>query len=203
MANPSLSAARTQGERSAATKLHLVEAAIASLMEHGYAYTTAVEVCQRAGLTRGAFHHHYASVAELLVHVLEHLYEQLRSGERDPAPESLEDFIRSSWARLGRVEFKAVIEIWLAARNDADLGVELAPAIARLSQLFTPTGNSRISKLVKADAKRAAFYRLIFETMIGLALGRATSPSDRPVAHEKEVIELLVTLSRNFERPAR
>ena len=42
----------TQAERTAAMKQRLIDAAISSLIENGYAHTTSVEVCRRAGVTR-------------------------------------------------------------------------------------------------------------------------------------------------------
>src|SRR3954466_11278611 len=65
---------RTQSERSAATQQAPVDAAIASLIERGWAATTAVEVCERAGCTRGALVHHYPSLSALLAAALESLY---------------------------------------------------------------------------------------------------------------------------------
>ncbi|MFT4569425.1 MAG: AcrR family transcriptional regulator [Hyphomicrobiaceae bacterium] len=198
--------ARTQTQRSTQTRLRLVQAATASLIESGYAYTTTVEVCQRAGLTRGAFHHHYASLGELLVSVLEHLYDQMRpptdadQPESPESPESLEALLHLGAQHISRPEFKAVIEIWLAARNDSELAVELRPAIAKLSLLFSPNRNSRLSALLESDPSRAAFYRLMFEALIGLALGRATSTDDRPVEHEKQVIDLLASQAREYDR---
>ncbi|MBV9950634.1 MAG: helix-turn-helix transcriptional regulator, partial [Acidimicrobiia bacterium] len=50
---------RSQAERSATTQRALIEAAVELLIERGWAATTAVAVCERAGCTRGALIHHY------------------------------------------------------------------------------------------------------------------------------------------------
>ncbi|HEY7440044.1 MAG TPA: helix-turn-helix domain-containing protein, partial [Acidimicrobiia bacterium] len=52
----------------------LVEAAIELLIERGWAATTAVAVCERAGCTRGALMHHYPALSSLLADALESLY---------------------------------------------------------------------------------------------------------------------------------
>lgn len=186
---------RTQEQRSATTRQRLIAAATDSLVENGYAYTSVVEVCARAQLTRGAFHHHYGGLAELFAAVLEHVYGLLLGGDDEAEPTSAGAFIRRVWARVSRPEFKAVIEIWLAARNDRELGEELAPAILKLSALFQPSANEAYRRFVGDDPEAVAFHHLVSETMIGLALGRATSPSGRPVAHEDLVIDHLVALS--------
>jgi AcrR family transcriptional regulator len=191
---------RTQAERSSAMKGRLVDAAITSLVERGYAHTTAVEICARAGVTRGAFHHHFASLAELLIEVLERLYTE-SVGERSSPPATLEDLVQIGVARTRRPSFKAVIEIWLAARNDAVLGRQLAPAIQRMSKLFAPDDNALLARLVGRE--HAAFYRLVVEALIGLALGRAVSPDGTPVAHESAVIDLLRQLARERKPAAR
>jgi AcrR family transcriptional regulator len=170
----------------------LIDAAIESLVEHGYAQTTAVEICRRAGVTRGAFHHHFASLAALLTDVLERLYGETVGNHPQPV-QSLAELIQRGFERTRRPAFKAVIEIWLAARNDAELRRDLAPAIARMSRLFEPDDNAALGRLVsRADE---ALYRLAVEAMIGLALGRAVSPDGRPVAHEGAVVELLASLA--------
>ena len=45
----------------------LAEAAIDLLIERGWAATTAVAVCERAGVTRGALLHHYDDLGDLLL----------------------------------------------------------------------------------------------------------------------------------------
>jgi AcrR family transcriptional regulator len=59
-------ARRTQADRSATTKAALAGGAIELLVEKGWAAATIVEVCNRVGVSRGAFHHHYDCLPELL-----------------------------------------------------------------------------------------------------------------------------------------
>jgi AcrR family transcriptional regulator len=49
----------TQKEMTERTKAKLREAAVDSICEVGYTRTTGVEIARRAGVTRGALHHHY------------------------------------------------------------------------------------------------------------------------------------------------
>lgn len=186
----------TQAERTAAMKQRLIDAAISSLIENGYAHTTSVEVCRRAGVTRGALNHHFADLPALLIEVLERIYADVAPAEQRDRPEPVEAMIRGAWKRLQRPEWKAVIEIWLAARNDPALGTELAPAIARLSALFDPLQSRALAARLGSDPAQRTFYRLAAETMLGLALGRAVSPAGKAVAHENEVMALLTSLAR-------
>ncbi len=190
------SATRTQAERSAAMRSRLVDAAIESLVEHGYAHTTAVEICRRAGVTRGALQHHFPSTSALFVEVLEAIYREGDDAPDDEPVASLEALVRRGFARTSRPRFKAVIEIWLAARNDPDFAAELGPAIERMSAWFDPARSPRLAELLGDEPERVALYRLAMEAMIGLALGRAVSPGGAPVAHEPRVVDLLTRLAR-------
>src|SRR5438132_3616641 len=70
-------ARRTQAERRASTRTALLDAAIDCLVEQGYANTTTRRIAERAGVTPGAVHHHFAGKAELLSEAVRHLSERL------------------------------------------------------------------------------------------------------------------------------
>jgi AcrR family transcriptional regulator len=186
---------RTQAERSRLMRARLVEAAIASLIERGYARTTAVEVCRRAGVTRGAFHHHFDSLSSLLAAALSETYEEHFVPRRGRRPETIGAWIDAAWAHLQLPQFKAVIEIWLAARNEPELAAGLQPAIGKYKRIFSIEENEILQRQFGESAQLRAFYRLCVETMIGLALGRATTPQGAPLDHEGMVISQLRKLA--------
>lgn len=74
---------RTHEERSAETQSALVEAAISSLCELGYAGITTAEVARRAGCTTGAMHHHFGSKGELMLAVLTRMSLEFEQAYRD------------------------------------------------------------------------------------------------------------------------
>lgn len=192
---------QTQADRSADMRARLIEAAIASLIEYGHARTTAVEVCRRTGVTRGALHHHFPNLPALLVAAMNETYERhflARANERPH--KTLEDFVVSTWAKLGQPEFKAVIEIWLAARNDPELTPGLRPAIETYKRIFSIDENEQLRRRVGASKDAQAFYFLACEAMIGLALGRATTPRGAALGHEKVVIDQLRALAQKVAR---
>jgi len=192
---------KTQADRSADMRARLVDATIASLVENGHARTTAVEVCRRAGVTRGALHHHFADLPDLLAAAMIDTYER---HFLSPAPlqpfTSLDTWIERAWERISQPEFKAVIEVWLAARNEPSLASGLRPAIEKYSQVFSIEASVRLKRLIGSSKEVQAFYRLACETMIGLALGRATSPQGKSLEHETVVIEMLKSLARKIVR---
>lgn len=68
-------APRTQQQRREETRRALLDAAVESLIEVGFARTTTLEVQRRAEVSRGALLHHFPSKAELLVAAVDHLAE--------------------------------------------------------------------------------------------------------------------------------
>lgn len=63
---------RTQEERSAETRLRLIEATLDCLYEEGAARTSTNMIAARAGVSRGALTHHYATKEQLIVEAMEH-----------------------------------------------------------------------------------------------------------------------------------
>lgn len=173
---------RTQADRSAATRAALADAAIDLLIERGWAAVSAVEVCKRVKVSRGAFHHHYPNLPSLLADALRRLY--ARMGRRKkPAVPNLKTLIDNTWAAVSDPRFKAVLEAWLAMANDPSLRAEIGPVVAEFSALVNP------DRVLTAEEHRV-FYLMARETMLGLALGRAINRG-KPLAHEAAVLARL------------
>jgi AcrR family transcriptional regulator len=176
-------ARRTQADRSAGTRAALEEAAIDLLVEQGWAAVTAVEACHRAGVTRGAFHHHYDDLPNLLAAALRRLYAEMRDRPVVPVHD-LVGVVDATWRHMTTPRFKAVIEAWLAMANDADLRDEIGPVVAEFADLVHP---DRLAPAILVDADDRARYLMAREALLGLALGRATN-GGRALAHEAVVL---------------
>lgn len=188
---------RTQAQRSAGTRALLVEAAIDTLVERGWAATTAVEVCTRAGVTRGALVHHFGGLPGLLAGALEHLYDGF-SSRSAPAP-TLAQEVDRLWRAARDRRFKAVLEAWMAVGNDPALAAELAPVVARFAKLMAP--GQRGAAATGAGGEAEAFYLTAREAVLGLALGRAIT-GGRPLPHEATVLDHLRARAAALDPPA-
>ena len=62
---------RTQADRSATTRRHLISAARRLFTEHGYAAVGTERIASEAGVTRGALYHQFADKVELFAAVME------------------------------------------------------------------------------------------------------------------------------------
>jgi len=190
-----------QADRTAAMRARLIAAAKSSLMVSGYGRTTAVEVCARAGVTRGALFHHFDDLSALFAATLEEVCADIGKRSRDAAEHAdprnaAVAYIETAWAGFGHPDFKIAIEVWLAARNDPSLRKQLDPVIERFRRAATPQLNPGLAARVGRSADDIAFYRLVLEAMIGMALGRAVAPGSKPMGHEDDVIALLKQLAR-------
>lgn len=132
MPNTSLRPRRTQAERRASTRAALLDATIQSLIKHGYARLTTNDIVRRAGVTRGAQAHHFTSKADLMVQALDYLTEKLLSeAEKTISPllqqgaESYELLLDWLWEIHRGPLFTAAMELWVAARTDAELRTHL------------------------------------------------------------------------------
>jgi AcrR family transcriptional regulator len=173
---------RTQADRSAATKAALADAAIEVLIEKGWAATTVIEVCTRVGVTRGAFHHHYDTLPELLADALRRLYaETIQVKPREVT--GVAGLVDVTWKAVGNPRFKAVIEAWLAMANDPSLRTEIGPVVAEFASLVNPDKGTAV--LTTSDKRD--FFLAAREAMLGLALGRATN-GGKALGHERRVL---------------
>jgi AcrR family transcriptional regulator len=130
---------RTQAERTATTRAALLAATVDALVEGGYRGTTTSDVARRAGVSYGALLHHYPTKADLLCAAVAHLLDQrigeFRKAMTDLPPQTVtrDAAIDVLWSMFSGPAFTAWLELWLAARTDA----ELAAAVTAVDQQFS------------------------------------------------------------------
>ncbi|MCW2542866.1 MAG: Transcriptional regulator, TetR family [Frankiales bacterium] len=166
--------ARTQGERSAAMQRRLLDATVESLSEKGYAGTTTLEVQQRAGVSRGALLHHYASRADLILAAVEHLGRQ-RIAEvisvaqsSAPAKDRVGWGVRVLWETFEGPLFTASLELWMAARSDRELLAVLLPQERILGQAIRSMAHELFDPESRSPELNEAI-ELLFDGMRGAA----------------------------------
>jgi AcrR family transcriptional regulator len=195
---------RTQAERSASTRAALLQATIDCLLELGYARTTTQEVQARAGVSRGALTHHFASKSELLLAATDSLYEDFSAQIRQEAsglpagPRRIRPGIALLWECLNGPLFMPVIELWVAARTDAELRAALLPRERRLGRQLRSLAVEVFGEEVSAHPSAEAMYQLLFTSMRGQAMTYALQP-DAP--REGPHLRYWYDLVEAFARP--
>jgi AcrR family transcriptional regulator len=166
---------RSQEERSAETKLRLLDATVACLLELGYHGTTTNAIQQRAGVSRGALMHHYASKLELLVAAVRHLAEQ-RGENLHQRAQSLEEGLDRTgqaidllWEIFTGPLFTANLELWSAARTDE----ELRQAIVESERGLRAATNTLMGELFGETAARDPRFMDAIELTLQFMRGAA------------------------------
>jgi len=124
---------RTQAERTAAMRGRLLDAAVESLVELGYARTSTQEIARRAGVSRGTQLHHFPTKESLVVAAVEYLVdkrlEEILTAEVD-CGRGLEVLSDAFSGPL----FYAALELWVAARTDPVLHAATVPLERKVSE---------------------------------------------------------------------
>lgn len=174
---------RTQAQRREATRSALLHATIDCLIELGHAGTTTQEVQRRAGVSRGALTHHFASKAELLLAAMDVLYEDLSSRVRAaaatlPAPkgERLRPAVGALWEMFDGPMFLAAMELWTAARTDPELRTALLPHERRLGRQLRELAAELFGAELAAHPAAETVYQVLLTSMRGQAMTYALQP---------------------------
>ncbi|MFC7495153.1 MULTISPECIES: TetR/AcrR family transcriptional regulator [unclassified Nocardioides] len=177
---------RTQAERRAATRGALLDATIDVLVDNGYAGLTTTEVCRRAGVTRGAQAHYFATKAELVVQALSHLTDKLVA-DLVSKPLNVADEPAGQYAVLltrlweifsGPVSY-AQLELFTAARTDAELRRHLVQFDHAVMSTLADAARRVAPQLVDRD-EFADVMTTAISTIRGLRMLRAVS-SERSI----------------------
>src|ERR1700742_2374368 len=183
---------RTQQQRRDETRRALLDAAVESLIEVGFARTTTLEVQRRANASRGALLHHFPSKTELLVAAVDHLAEmraaelRLLSAElpaegKGSRTDAVLDLL---WQCFSGTFFQVAMELRTAARTDLELRPVLVAAERALRARIVAQARKLFGKEVSEHPglERAIDFTLQF--MIGSAM--------TAVLHEDARLDILI-----------
>jgi AcrR family transcriptional regulator len=177
-------------ERSMRTRALLLDAAIESLSEVGYAHASTADISERAGVTRGAFLHHFHTRTELFAEAIEHLTARQRDAVQrcadtvsatTPPADALVALVASMTAgELGR----ASVELYVAIRHDDDLRKHMLSVQHDLTHDVLAIAEKLIGPRTSPDRLQGAFWitiNLVRGTIVDDMLGR--NPQ-----HRKEIL---------------
>lgn len=160
-----------------------MRATVESLVELGHAGTTTQEVQRRAGVSRGALTHHFATKADLVLAAMDQLYEEFSRSVREAAaqlpPEPaarVRDGIALVWERFDGPLFVAAMELWTAARTDPELRAALLPHERRLGAQLRRLAIEVFGEDVARHPRAEALYQVLLTSMRGQAMTYALQP---------------------------
>lgn len=144
--HPTEKPARWQQQKSALTRQRLIDAAVACLVDCGYAGFSTAAVAERGGFSRGTMHHHFATRLDLVTAVIEHVfYHRMHSfleeyallAAKDGGEYMVEAGSEAHWHSMQSPDYAAYVELAAAARTDAELRAVFEPAAQRFDQVWT------------------------------------------------------------------
>jgi AcrR family transcriptional regulator len=172
---------RTQAERRAATRAALLDAALACLIEEGYANLTTRNVAERAGVSQGTQMHYFPTRARFLAEAVRHvafkLADELREQEALKARSErrrLEELLDRVWEIHSGPVFQATMELWVAARTDPELRAAMDEVQRDVTRLIARESAALFPELM-VRPHAGEVLEMGLATMRGLALLRFTS----------------------------
>ena len=174
----------TNEARSARTRAKVLDATIDCLLELGYAGTTTTLISERAGVSRGAQLHQFPTKTELVAAAVEHLANRLGEEMQAQAAALPADGDRVTaaiellWSRFSTPLFPAWLELWVAARTDAELAASLRPVEERLKAGIEKQTRTMFAAPGDDGADYELIAQLTFYLLQGLALDRVLGHED-------------------------
>lgn len=135
-----------QQRKSSETRIRILEATIDCLVERGYSGLATNEVATRAGVSRGAMHHHFVNRMALVGAVIDYVFYQrmkrfladyFASAEDPRLPDNVARAAETYWHTVQEREFAAWLELTIAARTDAELAAHFIPATQRFDKIWS------------------------------------------------------------------
>jgi AcrR family transcriptional regulator len=154
-----------------------LDATVQSLVERGYAETTTAEVLALADVSRGTLLHHFPTKVDLLVGAVQHLARRrldalsaelatVRTGPSD----HFDALIDVMWRHFSSPLFWAALELWTAARTDAELRAALMPVEKEVFGVLHERARDLLEESTPGDPRLATVVQLSFEVLTGLAM---------------------------------
>jgi AcrR family transcriptional regulator len=171
---------RPQAERSLESRNRILDAAVACLLEDGYARTNTLTIQTRAGVSRGRLLHQFPSKDELLVAAAHHVCaarlaeaeaveRTLPSAAADPGAR-LDAVVELLWHTFHLPHFWAATELWTAARTEPALAAVIRPAERRLGKVIWSAMDALFGPEVAAHPLYPTLRHVLFTSMRGVAL---------------------------------
>ena len=176
---------RTQEERSRDMRALLIEATLDCLQVHGFHGASLSIILTRAGVSRGAWAHHFSSKQDLIAAAAEVMMAEAAVAARavtatlDGQEDRFTALIEEVWQRFYRGRHRDVLfELVVACRTDPELAQRLRPVFIELIESFrgawgsaTPdaTGGGDLLTLTLFVLRGMAMQEMLAESADGQA----------------------------------
>lgn len=164
---------KTQFQKSENTRQRLIRAAVEMIAEVGYAAATTTLISQRAGVTRGAFQHHFRSKNEVMLAILNEMSERVNVGlEAEPLAalpldQRIDVLLDHYYRAYGTKLHFAAIQIWLNALRDPELRRSVHLGLNMVDRAILDAWRATFPETDLDDRKLMAVRRVIISAIRG------------------------------------
>lgn len=193
-----------QAQKSASTRLQIVEAALRCVVDLGYSCTTTTVIAEKAGLSRGAMLHHFPSKIDIVRAAVEHLHaKRLKAFRRaiDKLPRDETRVRRALEAYFEHVKhpmYVAFLELWVASRTDPELQAILKPAQEAFEREWYRTAVDLFPEWGGSGENFDIALDLVHYVMDGMAVSFLTHDTG---THERRMVSYLEARLRELAAP--
>ncbi|RPH61574.1 MAG: TetR/AcrR family transcriptional regulator [Chloroflexi bacterium] len=172
-------------QRSEETRTHIMESALRRFANYGYNAASVDEICTDAGVSKGAFYHHFPSKQAIFLALLESwllsVDATLQSALQPTVPatlvkmaDMLPDIFTAADGRL-----PMFLEFWLQASRDETVWAATIAPYQRYQQYFAALVQKGIDEgSFRADVDVQAAAQAIVALAVGLLLEGLLAPQD-------------------------
>ena len=162
-------------QRSEETRAHILQAAITLFSKNGYDASSVAEICQAAGVSKGAFYHHFASKQTVFQSLLEGWLAGLNlqmDTLLNNAPDVPAGFMQlvsmaSPIFHDAQGQFPMFLEFWTQSSRDPVLWATAIAPYRHFLELFS----SALAKGIQQGSIRPVDPKLTAQALLALAMG--------------------------------
>ncbi len=181
-------------QRSEETRSKIIEAATTLFSKHGYDATGVAEICTTAGVSKGAFYHHFPTKQAVFMTLLETWLADIDTGFeliRQQSPNVSETIIQMAQMAGGvfqaaDVRLSIFLEFWMQAHRDPEIWQAAIAPYRRYQDFFAGLVSQGIAdgSLRSVDPEAAA--RLLVSQAVGMLMQALFDPAGANWAVEVE-----------------
>jgi len=168
---------KTQEEKSREMRMRLIQATLACLQERGYHGTSISQIIDRAGVSRGAWRHHYRNKKDLVAAAAEYFLSGPIDTAREIAPtfknreNLLTDVVDYIWENFYQGPYRDIwLELNVACRTDIELRERLKPVIKNFFNTLDELWREHFYAVDDASATIEILMNLTLYSMRGMAI---------------------------------
>jgi AcrR family transcriptional regulator len=164
-------------QRGEETRSHILDAAGELFAERGYDATSVADICARAGVTKGAFYHHFASKQAVFLELRDRWLGPLEAqlslprGEDEPLPQLLQqvaNMVKQIFAAEGEQQRQQIfLELLSAARHDPTI----LPALLTPMQKYREAFAQMIGAGIREGTLRRVDREVVAQVLVTLGFG--------------------------------